>query len=676
MLVKAVEPGSTTFLQSIGCLWVAVGLTISLQAVGVPPFVALLASLPLWAMWVYISIPLSVMVTNLMYLCVDLFFRDITSRNTFKVPTKAPVLFVCAPHSNQLLDPIVVMRTCPRRAGFLCAGKTMRKPVAGAIAKALDSIPVDRAQDHKRVGPGALEIRGDRALGEGTRFSDLSARDRLEVGGREYVVVSVVSDTEMVVRRAGGGGAAAAAGGGVPEAPPEACPPSAYTIMPHIDSTSLYENVFERLGASECVGIFPEGGSHDRTELLPLKMGVSIMALGASARFPGVPLRIVPVGLHYFKGHRFRGSVFVDYGEPFAVPPELVARYEAGGREMQEACQRLLELVHQSIASVTISAPDYGTLELFWMMRRLHQQQTVEETGKKPTLEQQVALTKAFSEGFDRLRDRPGTVRLQELVATYNTQLRLFGLKDHHVEAGARLRKRTLLRAVLLSGRMLFNGLAAFPGLFLGLPLLIATRVVSQHERRKALRSSKVKIHARDVVATYKVLMSLVMTPLLHVVYTSLAWWLHSQAAAVCYFFFSPFVCWGAVRCAESSILAYREAWSTLSALLLPSGRVKLRELRQEVKAGVLALVDDMGGPRAGAPAAAAEASVAASYSEPPEQWAELCETLRAESLRHRRSGPISEGDISAAKAGDRSARVGKAGAIGDLPEGEHAHFG
>lgn len=646
MLVKAVEPGSTTFLQSIGCLWVAVGLTISLQAVGVPPFIALLASLPLWATWVYISIPLSVMVTNLMYLCVDLFFRDITSRNTFKVPTKAPVLFVCAPHSNQLLDPIVVMRTCPRRAGFLCASKTMRMRVAGAIAKALDSIPVERAQDLKRTGPGSLELRDGLALGTGTRFrADVQPRDRLEVGGHEYVVVEVVSDTEARVRPA-----SARPGDAVAEPPPPACPPSPYVLVPHVDSTSLYENVFERLGASECVGIFPEGGSHDRTELLPLKMGVSIMALGAASRFPGVPLRIVPVGLHYFKGHRFRGSVLVDYGEPFAVPPELIVQYEAGGVEMQAACQRLLEVVHQAMSSVTISAPDYGTLELFWMMRRLHQQKTVEETGQRPTLEQQVALTKAFSEGYDRLRDRPGTVRLQELVATYNTQLRLFGLKDYHVEAGTHLRRRTLARAALLSIRMLFNGLVAFPGLCLGLPLLVATRVVSSRERRKALKSSTVKIHARDVIATYKILISLVMTPLLHVIYTSLAWYLHSQAAAVCYFFFSPFVCWGAVRCAESSRLAYREAWATLSAVVLPSGRVKLRELRQEVKAGVLSLVDDMGGPRAGAAAAAAEASVAASHSEPPEQWAELCETLRAESLRQRRSA-VSEREARAAVA-------------------------
>lgn len=49
------------------------------------------------------------------------------------------------------------------------------------------------------------------------------------------------------------------------------------------------------------MGIFPEGGSHDRTELLPLKAGVSIMALGSLARFKDMKLNIVSCGLKYFK---------------------------------------------------------------------------------------------------------------------------------------------------------------------------------------------------------------------------------------------------------------------------------------------------------------------------------------------------------------------------------------
>jgi glycerol-3-phosphate O-acyltransferase/dihydroxyacetone phosphate acyltransferase len=46
---------------------------------------------------------------------------------------------------------------------------------------------------------------------------------------------------------------------------------TAFKIAPKVDQTKVYDSVFEKLNQGGCVGIFPEGGSHDRTELLPLK---------------------------------------------------------------------------------------------------------------------------------------------------------------------------------------------------------------------------------------------------------------------------------------------------------------------------------------------------------------------------------------------------------------------
>lgn len=46
---------------------------------------------------------------------------------------------------------------------------------------------------------------------------------------------------------------------------------TSYKTAPKVDQTKVYDAVFQRLNEGECVGIFPEGGSHDRTELLPLK---------------------------------------------------------------------------------------------------------------------------------------------------------------------------------------------------------------------------------------------------------------------------------------------------------------------------------------------------------------------------------------------------------------------
>ena len=50
------------------------------------------------------------------------------------------------------------------------------------------------------------------------------------------------------------------------------------------------------------------------------------MALGSMQKYRN-KVYIVPCGLNYFKGHRFRSKVTVEYGPAFEVPYELVELY-------------------------------------------------------------------------------------------------------------------------------------------------------------------------------------------------------------------------------------------------------------------------------------------------------------------------------------------------------------
>jgi len=45
-------------------------------------------------------------------------------------------------------------------------------------------------------------------------------------------------------------------------------------IIPSVDQSTMYSAVVTRLAQGGCVGIFPEGGSHDRTKLLTLKVRI------------------------------------------------------------------------------------------------------------------------------------------------------------------------------------------------------------------------------------------------------------------------------------------------------------------------------------------------------------------------------------------------------------------
>lgn len=124
----------------------------------------------------------------------------------------------------------------------------------------------------------------------------------------------------------------------------------------------MYSAVYQKLTEGGCIGIFPEGGSHDRTDLLPLKAGVSIMALGALSANPDLRLRIVPVGLSYFHPHRFRSRAVVEFGSPIEVPKEFVQDFEKGGEFKKSAIGEMMELVVDGLKSVTVRTPDFETL--------------------------------------------------------------------------------------------------------------------------------------------------------------------------------------------------------------------------------------------------------------------------------------------------------------------------
>ena len=190
--------------------------------------------------------------------------------------------------------------------------------------------------------------------------------------------------------------------------------------------------------------VFGIGGSHDRTDLLPLKAGVSIMALGAMADDPNVRVKIVPVGLSYFHAHRFRSRAVVEFGNALDVPPEFVEMFKQGGAQKREAVAKFLDLVYDGLKTVTIRAPDYDTLmvsldhymemaelthlQLIQAVRRLYK-----TPGQHLTLGQVVELNRRLLEGYTHFKDEPRVQELRKGVLKYNRLVRDLGLRDHQV---------------------------------------------------------------------------------------------------------------------------------------------------------------------------------------------------------------------------------------------------
>jgi glycerol-3-phosphate O-acyltransferase/dihydroxyacetone phosphate acyltransferase len=272
---------------------------------------------------------------------------------------------------RQFVDPLILMRAvrleARRRLAILVAEKSMRRKFIGWLSRRVGAVPVARAQDMTSPGTGRIYLRDPqqplKIRGIGTKFTEECMAGGLlvlpAVGGRSAAsseIAEVVNDEEIVLKKEFKASTA------LQQLTAETADGKGTTFKkaPKVDQTMVYDAVFERLNSGGCVGIFPEGGSHDRTELLPLKAGVAIMALGALAANPDCDLKIVPAGLNYFHAHKFRSRAVVEFGNPIEVPKELVDMYRAG--EKREAVRALLEIIYNGLLAVTVTSPDYDTL--------------------------------------------------------------------------------------------------------------------------------------------------------------------------------------------------------------------------------------------------------------------------------------------------------------------------
>ncbi|KAI0928787.1 hypothetical protein AcV7_008831 [Taiwanofungus camphoratus] len=341
------------------------------------------------------------------------------------------------------------------------------------------------------------------------------------VGSLVAEVVDVISDTELRIKKVFGGDSGkgtAKIREKLKELRAEGQQGLTFKKMPFVDQREMYQHVYQCLTDGGCIGIFPEGGSHDRTDLLPLKAGVSVMALGAMANDPNVKVKIVPVGLSYFHAHRFRSRAVVEFGEAMDVPQDLIEKFKEGGAQKKEAVGKLLDFIYDGLKTVTVRAPDYDTLMLIQAARRLFK-----TPGQHLTLGQVVEMNRRFLEGYLHFKDEPKVQKLRADVLKYNRMVRDLGLRDHQVPRAQKASWKTLGLLTYRLGLLMVWTLLALPGVILNGPIFIVASIMSRNKAKEALAASTVKIAGRDVLATWKILISLGVAPILCGFYAFLA---------------------------------------------------------------------------------------------------------------------------------------------------------
>jgi len=506
---------------------------------------------------------------------VRVFFRQIDVVGAMRIPTSGATIFV-ANHANQFVDPMMLISSVPRVMRFLIAAKSLKRRLIGDAARALNSIGVVRPQDLATKGSGTVTVNaatGDKVvIGKGTDFQQsVSAGCKIKVNDVELTVSSVESNTRCILSAA--------------------CPVSlngeAYKILPKVDQNAMYVEVHEALRSGDCIGIFPEGGSHDQASMLDLKPGVAIMALGAMNNGSG-PVQICPCGLNYFEPYRFRSRVVVEFGEPITVSAELAEQYKTDKRG---AVKSLMKLIEHGMGRVMPGAADFKEMQAIVTMRALWK-----PPNRKLTPEEDIRITQRLASSVKQLKDDPRVADIVAEIQDYNDKLLAAGIRDRDVRknlpnAGAR--RLLMVKAIsLMEVIVLLPFACTFYMLFL--PVAVITYVSAMREKKTALAGSTVKVKALDVVASQKIKVGLVTVPIYGIFLALLVMWI--SGIAWWYFPVIIIVVWPALIFLGTRVCD--EFWKQLlhcrTNLLRKKSRALLDE-RTDLQERLVPLIEELG---------------------------------------------------------------------------------
>lgn len=557
---------------------------------------------------------------NIMF---TIFFREIKIRGACNMPQQGvPTILVCAPHANQFVDPTIIMvetrkltKGRSRQSCFVTAESSMKMKVVGFFGRIIGSIPVPRAQDYLVPVDPNIEIfcpdyDNEPTLIKGRCVDDPSKSPQFTtrfiakslLGLPDYLAnaqIKEIVDDETIIL-------ASPFKSTNPRVPKLLKNGTNFKYAKKIDNSKVFQNVFDHLHSNGTVGIFPEGGSHDRPSLLPIKAGVAIMALGAAAADPNMKVYVVPVGLHYFHRHKFRSRAVIEYGEPIIVDGSMGQQYLESPRE---TTSKLLDKIKESLYSVTENAPDYDTLMTIQAARRLFQSyETPEHRFSLPLV---VEINRRLLIGYSKYKDDPRIIKLKEMVASYNNILYSYGLKDHQVEKLQSSTVKDVIRCFFLLIERLIRLLVFFilslPGSVLFTPIFIVGKIYSEKKQREGLKKSVVKLKGLDLLATWKIIVALCLAPVLYVTYSLILiytqWiWVpsiisNSKIGQFIYFYsLLVLTTYSSLKTGEIGMDLLKSLRPLFVSLFYPNDKIfKLKSMREELSHEITSICDELG---------------------------------------------------------------------------------
>jgi glycerol-3-phosphate O-acyltransferase / dihydroxyacetone phosphate acyltransferase len=330
------------------------------------------------------------------------------------------------------------------------------------------------------------------------------------------------------------------------------------------DNQAAFAAMFDVLGRGDAIGIFPEGLSHDESQLARLKTGAARLALGGAQR-SNRPVTIVPCGLTFIHPKRFRSRVLVQYGAPLTIAPEIV--------DTPDEARTITDEIGTSLRRLTVNAPDWDTVRALDVVRRLYQPQEI-------SIEDRVELARRFNAYYAQVASDPRVVELMSRVRAYQDKLDEVGVTDRELA-------RDLSKLEVLARVFRHFVLVAFwlpltiPGAPLHLPPLALARLGGGRLSPR-----------KDVIATTKLVLGLAVVLVAYAATIAVLWWKHGVWWAFAAAVVLPLSGWATLRVLDRLRLVRRGLGVLFRRLRFRREVAQLRRERAVLVADVIATVD------------------------------------------------------------------------------------
>ena len=395
-----------------------------------------------------------------------LYFKEIQVIGTENIPQDKPIIFILN-HSNQFVDSYLIALKSPHSISYLTAAVSHKQGVVGLFSKIFESVSVERPWDNAVNGIGKIEPKqGGIVKGHLTKFTkQASVGDTLLIKGfLEYSIVEIKSDTEMKIKSK-------------TKDTFEFNEMMDYKIASKLNQFSVFENALKALFDERWLVIFPEGCSHDRTDLLPLKLGVSIIGLEAMTKYRDLNLNFVCWGLKYSHPSRFRSKVTVEFGTPFKIDAELLKEYE---NNKMTTCNKFLGVIESKLREVTFTAPSYKELSSIYLAKRLYVPTPLNKNYDKEEINN--IYKKMF--GFYNLHKNKQDVKsLFTKIHSYGKQLKDLGIRDSQLLFINLNFIQHLFKILMSTLNIIVLAIWLFPGFIFMIPLGFYSKVKAEQVR-------------------------------------------------------------------------------------------------------------------------------------------------------------------------------------------------